>query len=142
MEAVNSHISWQTTPSSLHLKPTRAFLAMPHTFQSPRDAATRPWRSLIHTLTKTFLITLSVVFFATVLILSFLDPDLVLSFLSSLKPIILFVIEAAAELVALYLLYSLAQALHLCYYMSKRQDERNKHQAQLFGHGKVWFVDE
>jgi hypothetical protein len=51
-------------------------------------------------------------------------------------------IKTSAKLLALYLVYWLAQAIHLCYYMKKRQDERHRHQEQVFGHGKVYFVDE
>jgi len=78
----------------------------------------------------------------TLLILNFLNPDLVVAFISHLKPVVLFIIESSVELFALYLLYSLAQAIHLCYYMMTREDERNRHNEQVFGHAKVWFVDE
>lgn len=97
---------------------------------------------MIRILTTTFLITLAITVFTTLLTLSFLDPSLVLTVLYSSKPIILFILESAAELIALYLVYSLAQAIHLCYHMKKREYERNTHQAQMFGHAKVWFVDE
>lgn len=119
---------------------------MPHNTRTADDAAHRPSRSLIHILTKAFFIALSVVFFTTVLILSFLHPELVLSSVSSLiyflARAMLYFIETAVSLFLLYFVYWFVQAVHICYYMMKRRDERNRHQAQIFGHANAYFVDE
>jgi len=115
---------------------------MPHKTHTSRDTSPHRPRSLIHIFTITLCITLSIVVLVTLLILNFLNPDLVVAFISHLKPVVLFIIESSVELFALYLLYSLAQAIHLCYYMMTREDERNRHNEQVFGHAKVWFVDE
>jgi hypothetical protein len=126
---------------------------MPHTTQPSYDAAPYHPRSLIHIFTVTFCITFLVTFFTLLIVLSFLDPAFLFFLISSLAPfistvtsslapVILFIIKTSAKLLALYLVYWLAEAIHFCYYMKKRQDERCRHQEQVFGHAKVWFVDE
>lgn len=126
---------------------------MPHTTQASYDAAPHHPRSLMHTFTVTFCITFFATFLTLLIVLSFLDPAFILflvssltpfvsAFTSSLTPIIMFVLKTSAKLLAIYLFYSLARAIHFCYYMKKRQDERQTHQDQVFGHAKVWFVNE
>jgi membrane protein implicated in regulation of membrane protease activity len=126
---------------------------MPHTTQSSYDAPPHLPRSSIHVFTVTFCITFVVTFFTLLIVLSFLDPAFLFFLISSLAffvstvtsslaPIILFIIKTSAKLLALYLFYSLAQATHLSYHMKKRQDERQRHQEQVFGHAKMYFVDE
>jgi hypothetical protein len=130
-------ISAQPTAFATHLTSQ-----MPLNDQPSHHALPPQPRSLIHTLTIALSVTLSVTLLATILVSSFLQPNLLLSLTSSLTPITIFIAKTTAKLFALCLLYSLAQALHLGYYMMKRQDQRNEHRAQLFGHANVYFVDE
>jgi hypothetical protein len=113
------------------------------------DVSPHHQRSVIHNLTITLCITLGIISLITVLILSFIRPDLILSLASSLTPItssltpfFYLAIKTTACLFLLYLLYSLLSALHLCLYMMKRQHEWHKAQEQIFGHAKLCFAGE
>lgn len=97
-------------------------------------------RSLIHILAITFCITLSIAFITTICILGFLNPTHIQSFLSSLIPLLHFIVKTTIYLLLLYLLYSLLKALHLCIYMMKRQHEWRRAQEQIFGHAKMCFA--
>ena len=136
-ENIQLRISSKETAFPIHLASE-----MPLNSRPSRDAPPHQPRSIVHTLAIAFFILLAITVFTTLLTLSFLDPSLVLTIPSSLKPIIIFILESAAELIALYLVHSLAQAIRLCYHMKKREYERNTHQAQVFGHANMYFVDE
>jgi hypothetical protein len=117
---------------------------MPLTTQPSNDTPHHP-RPLIHILALTLLLTLSIASLTTILILSFLNPTLILSLTSflasSLTPIVVFIAKTTAKLFALYLLYSLLQAIHFCLYMMRRQYEWHRAQEQVFGHAKVYFAN-